>query len=108
MLQSGDIDIYIQDLPVGILDRHGFGPYLHMATAMKKLLLIAEKNGAGKVIQLDKNPNEIDRYPHKNEAYVGVYSESEYCKRGQKFYFSMKNRTEILRQSIAHVVKMNL
>lgn len=79
-----------------------------MATAMKKLLLVAEKTGIGKLIQLDTFPDLFDRYPNKNEAYIGVYSESEYCKRGQKFYFSLKNRIEVLRDSIAHVVKMTV
>lgn len=104
--QTGDVDIFVEDLPVGLLGKHAFAVYLHMATSMKKLLLIAEKNGKGKgkMISIDENPEQLDRYPNKNEVFIGVYSEPEYSKRGEIFYFSMKDRLEMLRDSIAHVV----
>lgn len=106
--QSGDVDIYFKDLPVGLLEKHGFAAYLHMATSMKKLLLIAEKDGDGKMIELDKYPSQKERLPDEDEVIVGVYSEVEESKRGQKFYFSLKNRFETLRQSIAHVIKIKV
>lgn len=73
-----------------------------MATSLKKLLLIAEKDGIGQMIQIDENSQ--DRVPNENEVFVGVYSELEESKRGQKFYFSMKNRSDMLRSSIANWV----
>lgn len=100
-LPCGDVDIYVQDIPLGYTRKHGFGPYLHMATSMKKLLLIAEKDGKGQMIQFDEN-----RVPNENEVFIGVYSELEESKRGQKFYFSMRDRSNMLGASIASFVKM--
>lgn len=104
-LQTGDVDIYIQDIPIGYTQKHGFGPYLQMATSMKKLLLIAEKDGIGQMIPIDENSQ---RVPNENEVFVGVYSELEESKRGQKFYFSMKNRSDQLRSSIAGFVGLHM
>lgn len=108
MYQTGDVDIYIEDLPVGLLQKHAFAVYLHMATSMKKLLLIAEKIGKGKMIRMDENPEQKDRVPNRNQVFIGVYSEGEYSKRGQIFHLSMKDRFETLRDSIAHVVRIKL
>lgn len=110
--QCGHVDIYVRDLPVGISAWHGFATYLNMATAMKKLLLIAEKKGkygkieAGQLIELDKNPDQINRRPKENEVFIGVYGELEESKNGHKFYFSLKDRLDILRESISPVVKI--
>lgn len=104
----GDIDIYIQDIPLGYTRKHGFGPYLQMATSMKKLLLIAEKEGSGQMIQIDENSQQNNTALKENEVIVGVYSELEESKRGQKFYFSMKNRSDMLRSSIADFVGMHM
>lgn len=103
-IQTGDVDIYVSDLPVGLLGKHAFAVYLHMATSMKKLILIAEKNGNGKMIRM--NSKQKDRIPNRNQVFIGVYSEAEHSKRGQIFHFSMEDRFEILRDSIAHVVKI--
>lgn len=106
MYQTGDCDIYVEDLPVGLLQRHAFAVYLHMATSMKKLLLIAEKDGNGKMIRMDDNRKWQNIVPNRNQVFIGVYSEAEYSKRGQIFHFSMQDRFEILRDSIAHVVRI--
>lgn len=81
-----------------------------MATSMKKLILVAERNiekpwvhGDGQIIEIDEN-SQLE--PKENEVFVGVYSKLEESKRGHQFYFSMRNRIDILRDSIAHVVKM--
>lgn len=110
--QCGHVDIYVRDLPVGIDGWHGFATYLNMATAMKKLLLIAEKSGkygktsAGQLIELDKHPDQKDRPLKENEVFIGVYGEFEESKNGQKFYFSLKDRLSILHDSISPVVKI--
>lgn len=102
----GDVDIYVQDIPLGYTQKHGFGPYLHMATSMKKLIVIAEKDGEGQMIPIDDDSPEKDRVPNENEVFLGVYSEAEESKNGQKFYFSMKNQSDELRNSIARFVKL--
>lgn len=79
---------------------------MHMATSMKKLLLIAERNGPGQVIPIDENAPQENRVPNENEVFVGVYSEIEESKSGKRFKISFKDRAEILRNSIAHVVHM--
>lgn len=58
------------------------------------------------MIQIDENSPE--RVPNENEVVVGVYSELEESKRGQKFYFSMKNRSDMLRKSLTNFSGMYL
>lgn len=108
--QSGDVDIYFQDLPVDIMHRHGFAPYLHMATAIKRLLIIAERNREGAVIPVLKSSDLADNLTltDKDEVIVGVYSELNESKRGQKFYVSLKNRFEMLRSSLAQFIKIKI
>lgn len=108
MFQRGDVDIYVTDLPVGMSKWHTFAPYVHMVTSMKKLLLIAATNGRGRLIQIDENSDHKNRMLGRNEVLVGVYSELEESKRDKKYFISLKNRFEILRSSIAHVVKIKL
>lgn len=109
VFQSGDVDIYFKDLPVSVMHRHGFAAYLHMATAMKKLLIIAESDGKGVVIPILKDSGLPDNLTlDKDEVVVGVYGEIEESKRGQKFYVSLKNRFEMLRSSIAQYVKIKI
>lgn len=109
VFQSGDVDIYFKDLPVGIMHRHGFAAYLHMATSMKKLLIIAEKDGRGVVIPILRNSDLADNLTlDEDEVVVGVYGELEESKRGQKFYVSLKNRFDMLRSSIAQYVKIKI
>lgn len=79
-----------------------------MATSMKKLIMIAEKNGKGQVIRVDENSVQKDRPLNHDEVFVGVYSELEESKRGKKYFVSLKNNFGILRDSIAHVVKIKL
>lgn len=81
-----------------------------MATSLKKLILVAERNiekpwvhGDGQIIEID---GQTDREPTEEEVFVGVYSKLEESKRGQQFYFSLRNRIDKLRDSIAYVVKM--
>lgn len=107
MLQIGDVDIFIEDVPAFDIHKHSFAPYIHMATCLKKVLLIAEIRGKGHMIQLD---NDLAPYRalNSNEVIVGMYSELEESKRGKKFKISLKNRAEMLRDSIAHVVKIDL
>lgn len=107
-LTNGDVDIMVDNVPAGIKHKHAFVPYLHMATSMKKLLLIAEKNGKGQIIPIDENSAQANRVLKQDEVIVGVYSEVEDSKRGQIFRISLANRGEILRDSIAHVVKVRL
>lgn len=108
IFQTGDVDIYVTDIPVSLLGRHGFGPYLHMATSMKKVLIIAQQNGNGEIIALDDNLHEKDVDLMDDEVYLGVYSNLEEPKRNQKYFISLKDRIPVLRDSIAHVVKMHL
>lgn len=108
IFQTGDTDIYVTDIPVSLLGRHGFGPYLHMATSMKKVLIIAQNDGNGEIIPTDDNLQQKDVNLMDDETFVGVYSNLEESKRGQKFYISLKDRIPVLRESIAHVVKMYL
>lgn len=105
IFQTGDVDIYVQDIPVSLLGRHGFGPYLHMATSMKKLLIIAAADGGGEMIPYEP---EKDVNMYEDEVLLGVYSNIEESKRGKKFFISLKDRIPMLRESIAHVVKMYL
>lgn len=105
----GDIDIYVSDLPVGVMHRHGFAAYFHMATAMKKLLIVAEKEGSGLMLPIHQMPYLADNAKvDADEVVVGVYGELEESKRGQKFYVSLKNRFELLRRSIADFIKIKL
>lgn len=106
--QSGDVDIYVTDLPVGLGDSHSFSAYVHMATSIRKLLLVAERDGRGLVIPIHKNLDLSNRVPSKDEVFVGVYSEFEESKRGQRFYISLKNHFNTLRHSLAHLVKIRL
>lgn len=109
VFQSGDVDIYFKDLPVGIMHRHGFAAYIHMATSMKRLLMIAEKDGNGLAIPVLNHTSLVDNVTlDKDEVVVGVYGELEESKRGQKFYISLKNRFEMLRTSIAQYVKIKI
>lgn len=105
--QRGDVDVYVTDLPVGFGDSHGFAAYIHMATAIRKLLLVAEKNGRGLVIPIHKKLDLSSRVPSDDEVFVGVYSELEESKRGLRFYISLKNHVETLRHSLAHFVKIH-
>lgn len=107
IFQCGDVDIYIEDIPTGLLQKHAFAAYIQMATSMKRLVLVAEKNGIGKIIPLKKNEFKKLRSPKRNEVYVGVYSEIDERKRGEKFRISFKNRLEILRKSLADAVKLH-
>lgn len=113
VLPCGDVDIYVKDIPFGYSQKHSFGPYLHMATAIKKLIVIGERDGKrpwahvnGKVILVDGNSTETDRVPKEGEVFLGVYSELEESKRGQQFYISLRDRIDRLDKSIVHVVKM--
>lgn len=106
MLMTGDVDIVVDDVPTDRNHKHGFAVYLHMATSMKKLILIAEENGKGDIITIDDNFTQQNEVPKENEVFIGVYSELEESKRGKKFKISFKDRDDILRKSIAHVVKM--
>lgn len=106
IFQCGDVDIYVEDIPAGLLQKHAFAAYIHMATSMKRLVLIAVKRGRGKVIELDAKSAKKKRVPHTNEVIVGVYSKVEEAKRGQKFYISFRDRLEILRNSIGDMVKI--
>lgn len=109
VFQCGDVDIYFKDLPVGVMHRHGFAAYFHMATSMKRLLMIAEKDGNGLVIPIFDHLSLADHTAvYEDEAIVGIYSELEESKRGQKFYISLKNRFEMLRKSIAQFIKIKL
>ena len=66
----------------------------------------SEKKGKGQVIPIDGNSAQEHRVPKQDEVFLGVYSEKEDSKRGQTFRISLENRGDILRDSIAHVVKM--
>lgn len=102
------MDIYVTDLPVGMGDSHGFASYVHIATAVKKLLLVAEKDGRGLVIPIHRNLDLSNRVPSDDEAFVGVYGELEESKRGHRFYLSLKNHFETLKHSLAHLVKIRV
>lgn len=70
ILQTGDVDIIV-DCPVSIFNKHVFAVYMHMATAMKKLLLIAEKDelfrsGSGRIVPIYPYFPEGDRVPREN------------------------------------------
>lgn len=108
IFQTGDVDIHVTDLPVGLGDSHGFASYVHIATAVKKLLLVAEKDGRGLVIPIHKNLDLSHRVPSEDEVFVGVYGELEESKRGQRFWLSLKNHFDTLRHSLAHIVKIRL
>lgn len=108
VLQTGDVDIIV-DAPVNFLHKHHFSVYMHMATAMKKLLLIAEEDGTGRVVPINLNFPIEERVPRENEVFIGVYSELDESKRGKRYKISFQDfRTEILRRSIAHVVKAKM
>lgn len=108
MFVTGDVDIFVYDIPMNFGNLHHFAVYLHISIAMKKLLLIAESWGKGQLIKLDGNSTQENRVLKDNEVIVGVYSEAEDKKRDKRFRISFKNRGEILRDSIADVVKMRL
>lgn len=111
-LPCGDVDIYVEDIPIGYSQKHSFGPYFHMATSMKNVVLIAEKDGKrpwhhgnGEIIKIDENFEQEDD-PNEDKIVIGVYSKLKESQRGKQFYFSLRNRIDTLRTSIAHVVKM--
>lgn len=80
-----------------------------MATAMKKLLLIAEEDGIGRVVPINSFTPQVEKVPKSNEVFVGFYSKLEESKRGKSYKISFKNfRAEILRRSIAHVVRAKM
>lgn len=103
-----DVDVYIKDMPVGFFEKHVYAPALHMAIAMKKLVMIAERRGNGLVFPIAKSS--ILKFKvavDEDEIVVGVYSELVESKRGQKFYLSLKNHFETVRDGISNVVRFH-
>lgn len=105
-IDCGDIDIYVKDMPVKFYEKHVYAPILHIATSIKKVIAIAEKNGSGDLFPIPRTS--ILKYKvavDDDEILVGVYSEVTDSKRGQRFYISLKNHLETLKKSIAHILK---
>lgn len=106
--QCGTVDIYIRDIPISLSAKHSFGPYLHMVTSMGKINLVATKSGDSKIIPFIQNSTKKKRVVDKDEVIIGVYSELEESKRGQQFYFSLKNSMLLLKFYLFDFVKMYL
>lgn len=112
-LPCGDVDIYVEDIPIGYSQKHSFGPYFHMATSTKSLVLIAAKDKdrpwahlSGEIMRPDEHLRQKDRAPTEDEIVIGVYSKVDESQRGKQYYFSLKNRIDTMRDSISHVVTM--
>lgn len=102
--EMGLVDVFAVDIPSNY-DKHVFAVYIHMATAIKRLILYAEKNGNGLVIPTTPNSLQQKENSNENLVLIGVYSEKG---KGGKFTISFKDSTAILMSSIQHVVKPKL
>ncbi|XP_031635217.1 uncharacterized protein LOC116348372 [Contarinia nasturtii] len=96
--QIGDIDIYVTKSKLGIAVslEHGLDFFVFLATATKKLYLLAEKNGNGTMIR----QGEPFREPGPKECVVGVYSNPNPNQYGKMFEISLVNRTKTFKEAL--------
>lgn len=94
----GDVDIYVKYKGNSFLeeltDKHALGVYLHVATATKRLYVIADEKESGKgtiILRIGQNI----RQPKPNECLVGIYGSLNPFIEGKKFVISLKNRTNL-------------
>lgn len=97
----GDTDIYVdfkekqKSLYHSIIDNHGLAFFIHIATATKRLYLIAGENKIVTMIKRDaKIRNFVEPTPNENECLIGIYSTVNQQLRGKKYEISFQNRTD--------------
>lgn len=95
--KSGDVDVYLKYKPgqnQQLID--GLDFYVHIATATKRLYVLASEKGSGTMIKIgrQKLPE-----PKSNECIVGIYGTIPKV-RGKKFIISVADRTEILKTAL--------
>lgn len=102
----GDIDIYVHFQPESsflraIDDKHSLSFFIHVATATKRLYLIAEQNGkrTGRVIPSDEEES-LPR-PKAKECLIGVYATQN--SGGGKYWISLKNQSDIFWKALGEL-----
>ncbi|XP_031635219.1 uncharacterized protein LOC116348373 [Contarinia nasturtii] len=85
-------------------EKHVLGFLLHVATATKRLYIIADKNGNGRFI------NGIEHFDipelKENECLVGIYAPHGQWNCGGRFEISLKNQTNILWAALGHFTRL--
>lgn len=91
-MQTGDVDIFVdysfETMKKNFLKRHGISVFLHIATATKRLFLLAEENGKGKIIA-NTCGNQSQPIHPPNECLIGIYGTLNECKHGKSFKMSL-------------------
>ncbi|XP_031635206.1 uncharacterized protein LOC116348364 [Contarinia nasturtii] len=97
--QLGDIDIFVKQKTDSsfldsIIEKHQLAVEIHMATATKRIYLIADENekGNGTMVKREENESFIEPTPKANECLVGIYGTmGQRGKKGKKFTIRLKN-----------------
>ncbi|XP_031635216.1 uncharacterized protein LOC116348371 [Contarinia nasturtii] len=91
----GDIDVYVRFQPEtsffrAIDDKHSLSFFIHVATATKRLYLVADQNEKGKGTVIATEP-----MPKANECLVGIYGNFDSNIPGGKYVISLKNQSDV-------------
>ncbi|XP_031635207.1 uncharacterized protein LOC116348365 [Contarinia nasturtii] len=95
--KSGDVDIYLKYKPGQPLT-DGLDFYVHMATATKRLYMLASEKGSGTIIK--RRGRQPFPEPKSNECVVGVYSALNPKKTGKRYVISVANRIGMLKTEL--------
>lgn len=100
-----DIDIYVHykfdTILMNLLKKHGLSVFLHIATATKRLYLIAEEKGNGTMIaNVGQNLRELK----SNEVLLGVYGALDEQKKGKTFELSLLGRNKVFWDNLKGLV----
>lgn len=93
----GDVDIYLDATSNKLLlgawaEKHALSVYLHVATSTKRIFIIAEARGNGKLLLSD-----TDNPPRKlksQECQIGVYGQLQEHHKGKQFNISIVDRED--------------
>ncbi|XP_031635208.1 uncharacterized protein LOC116348366 [Contarinia nasturtii] len=109
----GDIDIYAdikqkswqkdKSLLDTISDSHGLAFFIHVATATKRLFLIANQNRTPTIIERNLPIPFTEPTLKENEVLIGVYSTLNPKIQGKKFEISFKNKTNDLWEALGQL-----
>ncbi|XP_031617557.1 uncharacterized protein LOC116337272 [Contarinia nasturtii] len=103
----GDVDIYVHykfdTILLNLLKKHGLSVFLHIATATKRLYLIAEENGNGTMIA---NVGQKLRPLKSNEVLLGVYGTFNQRKKEKTFELNLVDKTKLFWDNLSGLVNV--
>lgn len=96
--QTGDVDIYMdykfETLMNNFMKKHGLSVFVHMASSTKRIFMLAEEDGQGKII-VNADRKQTQPIPKSNECLIGIYGELDESKQGKSYNMSLTYHSKV-------------